>query len=892
MSSKFQQSWRCHALPALLPFQNSGDILMIYFKFSAAAAAVGRRVTGVTMSAKKTSAIEKNITADGEVFQLLFENHPVPMIIYDLKTLAFLSVNDAALEQYGYSRDEIKRMNLKDILPDDEVTRLLEDLKQRRPSLQHSGEWRNRLKDGRIVIVEVTSHTLEFEGRKAVLVMAQDITERKQAESQREAALEALRVNEEKFETIFNEAPLGIALIDSLTGRIAAMNPMVANIAGKTMQQMTTVNWLDMIHPDDIQAVRDHAALLNAGQVNGFQNEVRVIHSGGADVWVKLRVVPVNIRDGAHSHYLAMITDITDRKRSEETLIKLKKAVDTSSEAIFLTDIDGVFTYVNPGFSALYGYSADEVVGKTTPRILKSGLVGAQVYVEFWKTLTGGREVKGELINKRKNGKLIDIEGSATPILGDAGRIIGYLGIQRDISPRKQAEDDLRWAVERYQNLFEQSPMMDIVTRNQAGVPVITECNQAFLNTLGYTRAEVVAHPLADFYTPESRASLLDNDGYQRALSGQFVSEGRAFMARDGRVIHTILAATPEINAQGRVVGTRGMYIDITERKKAEEALRVAEANYHALFENATVGIYQSTPQGRFLNVNPVMARIFGYDSPEDMLNNIVSIESQYYVNPEDRRTFQRLMLEQGQVHDLSSWNYRKDGGHILIQENARAVKDAQGNILHYEGFITDITERRQAEDGLHRAKESLEQANRELEGVLAREQHLARTDGLTGLYNYRHFFELASREFDAAMRYQRPLAILMFDADGFKKVNDTLGHIAGDRMLEMVAQAVAAQMRVVDVLARYGGDEFVILLSQTNAQQAFSIAERIRASVAAVRLQTDQGVFSVTLSLGVAELCREPKDDGIERIIQRADQALYAAKQAGRNRTMIFAQE
>ena len=169
------------------------------------------------------------------------------------------------------------------------------------------------------------------------------------------------------------------------------------------------------------------------------------------------------------------------------------------------------------------------------------------------------------------------------------------------------------------------------------------------------------------------------------------------------------------------------------------------------------------------------------------------------------------------------------------------------------------------------------------------REQQLARTDGLTGLYNYRYFFELASREFSASMRYQRPLAILMFDTDDFKRGNDTLGHIAGDKILAQVAQTTAAQMRTVDVLARYGGDEFVILLSQTSAQQAYPIAERIRASISALRMQTETGPLAITLSIGIAEIWREPADESVERIVQRADKALYAAKQAGRNRTVIF---
>ncbi len=331
---------------------------------------------------------------------------------------------------------------------------------------------------------------------------------------------------------------------------------------------------------------------------------------------------------------------------------------------------------------------------------------------------------------------------------------------------------------------------------------------------------------------------------------------------------------------------------DITNRKQVEEALRIAEANYRSIFENATVGIYQSTPQGRFLSVNPVMAHIFGYDSPEEMINRITSIEDQFYVDPADRHEFQRLMMEQEQVKKFFNQFRHKDGSHIWVQENARAVKDANGSILHYEGFLTDITERKQAEEELRLVKDGLETANLELQHSLEREKLLASTDGLTGLCNRRHLFELAAREFQAAVRYRRPLTFLMFDVDDFKQVNDTLGHIAGDQLLVRVAQAAVAQVRVPDVVARYGGDEFIVLLPNASAQQALPVAERIRASVAYLRIGTDKKPFTITLSIGIAELRHEPLDENVDRIIQRADEALYKAKESGRNRTVIFGQD
>jgi PAS domain S-box-containing protein len=124
----------------------------------------------------------------------------------------------------------------------------------------------------------------------------------------------------------------------------------------------------------------------------------------------------------------------------EDMMIKLLTAVNTTSDAIFLTDTEGIITYVNSGFTALYGYTADEVVGKVTPRIIKSGLLDKEVYKGFWKTLKNKTEVKGELLNKRKNGEDVIIEGTASPVFDEQNMIIGFLGIQRDITERKQVE--------------------------------------------------------------------------------------------------------------------------------------------------------------------------------------------------------------------------------------------------------------------------------------------------------------------------------------------------------------------------------------------------------------------------------------------------------------------
>jgi PAS domain S-box-containing protein len=148
--------------------------------------------------------------------------------------------------------------------------------------------------------------------------------------------------------------------------------------------------------------------------------------------------------------------------------------------------------------------------------------------------------------------------------------------------------------------------------------------------------------------------------------------------------------------------------IDITERRQAEEALRIAEENYRSIFENALEGIFQSSPEGKFLNVNPALAKIYGYDAPDEMIERITNIKEQLYVDTTQRSTFQTLLENESQIKDFEYQSYRKDGTIIWVQIDARVVRDRNNQVLYYEGIVQDITERKYREDELKRQLKEL----------------------------------------------------------------------------------------------------------------------------------------------------------------------------------------
>lgn len=165
--------------------------------------------------------------------------------------------------------------------------------------------------------------------------------------------------------------------------------------------------------------------------------------------------------------------------------------------------------------------------------------------------------------------------------------------------------------------------------------------------------------------------------------------------------------------------------------------------------------------------------------------------------------------------------------------------------------------------------------------------RHLAITDELTGLFNRRHFFELGFREFERAQRYNRPLSAIMLDIDHFKQVNDRFGHVTGDQVLRAVAQRCQETLRDIDILGRYGGEEFAVLLPETDLDEGFLVAERLRLNVAGAPFSTSQETVQITISLGVARAT--PRVPDLQTLLEHADAAMYAAKQSGRNRAMVM---
>jgi PAS domain S-box-containing protein len=253
---------------------------------------------------------EARLTRSEETFRLLFQGHPQPMWVYDRGTLAFLEVNDAAVDKYGYSREEFFSMTLRDIRPAEEVPRLEASALRARPTLESSGPWVHRLKSGRLIEAAVHSHTLTFQGRPAVLVVAEDVTERQLAER-------ALAASEKRLRTFMEAAYEGIWALDE-GGRTTYLNPRMAEMLGTTMEEALGTHLLEWVPEVDRESVLRAWEDRRKGLAES--RELKLRRKNGAMLEVFTSVAPIFDEEGRFGGAVGLNLDLTERKRMEAEL--------------------------------------------------------------------------------------------------------------------------------------------------------------------------------------------------------------------------------------------------------------------------------------------------------------------------------------------------------------------------------------------------------------------------------------------------------------------------------------------------------------------------------------------------------------------------------------------
>lgn len=412
--------------------------------------------------------------------------------------------------------------------------------------------------------------------------------------------------------------------------------------------------------------------------------------------------------------------------------------------------------------------------------------------------------------------------------------------------------------------------------------------NQAFVRMFGYTMADApTVNDMVPLAIPDDRYRQVALEWWVATLrqaQQQGVAEPGDFrvLSKDGREMDVLFSAS--ILDDLLLVS----FIDISERKRLEDDLRQSEQRHRLLADNAGDVIVTLDAEGRITYVSPSVERLRGYTPAEVLQQSIEEI-----LSPEGAARVRAGLaraaaaIQQGIPIPSQRGDFQqicKDGSLVCTEVTTDGMYNPAGEFVGILTVSRDITERRRYERELRQARDELSLANQALQEVNAQFVQLATTDSLTGLWNRRHIEEYIAGEMALAQRHDRPLSLLLFDIDNFKLVNDGYGHHMGDRVLSELGGRLKQNLRLSDQPARWGGDEFVIVVPYCRGEDALALAEKLR-----LFLQTqpfaEAGV--VTASFGVAEL--KPYET-LEAWIKRADLALYEAKSAGRNTVRLAA--
>jgi len=513
----------------------------------------------------------------------------------------------------------------------------------------------------------------------------------------------------------------------------------------------------------------------------------------------------------------------------------------TMKGSVIVVDLDGKIRVANRAASTMLGYPDSALIGKhirsivspeenlTTGQLLHS--LGVLEQNMAWRTAAGAR---------------IDVVATSSFVRDDSNTPVGIVYAATDVTERRRAEQALREGEHRYRTLFEGNPLPMWVYDYETLAFIAV--NEAAVQHYGYGKDEFLRMTIEDIRPPEELENL------RIALtSRRDRNEPRVFKhrKRSGHVFDAEVISFEFISGgrRSRLV----IAVDVTERRGAEKRLRDSEERYRLLFERNLAGVYRSTIDGRILDGNDAIARMFGYRDREEFL---AQTAYSLYNSEEDRNRLMAQVREYGALSNVEVKMRRRDGTPVWVIENMTLL---DGGVL--EGTIVDITDR----------KTALEQM-----------EYQAYHDALTGLPNRLLFRDRIDIALAHAKRHHTAAAVMFLDLDQFKLVNDSLGHTVGDALLQEVATRLVLSIRADDTVARMGGDEFTILLTDIKEGSSSAIVAQKLLDAVAQPMVIEGHELYVTTSIGIA---RSP-EDGIdaETLLRRADGAMYRAKEAGRN--------
>ncbi|WP_404666537.1 diguanylate cyclase domain-containing protein [Roseateles asaccharophilus] len=538
-------------------------------------------------------------------------------------------------------------------------------------------------------------------------------------------------------------------------------------------------------------------------------------------------------------------------------LARLAMVASRTTNAVLITDTMHRIVWANDGFTRLTGYTLDEALGRQPQELLHFELTDPDTLHGLNEAMSVGLGGKAELQRRGKDGRHYWADIEIQPLFDDAGELSGFMEIESDITARKQLQAQADEARGSLQDLYDNAPCA-YYALDQHGL--FLQINALGLRWLDCTAKQVIGKlSPRDFFSPESR-ELFD------AAFPRFMREGRVsglefdMKGRQGEVRRVSLSATAIYDASGVYLRSRSVMFDITETHQIRQRLQQLTLDQEAMLESDLVGIAKVRDR-RNVWRNQALERMFGYADGE----LLGTLSRQLYVDDAAYETLGALaypQLKAGRRFRTQLQMKRKDGSLIWVDLSGVQLPGSGDESLW---MMVDITQSKAHE---------------------ARMEHAALHDALTGLPNRLLLGDRLRQAINASERNGHVFALAYLDLNGFKQINDTHGHDAGDEVLRAVASRLHAGLRASDTVARLGGDEFVVLLSPTQGRsEAELVLGRLLDALSQPITLTTGPQVAVGSSLGLANY---PVDGRTaDALMRHADEAMYANKRAGRSRAL-----
>lgn len=790
---------------------------------------VGRDIT-------EQADAELSLREREERYRLLFAATQDAVMVVDAETLRIADVNPAAEELYGWSRAEFLDMPVISISAEPDATA---EAIQQPASEAKTASRRHRRKDGSEFDVDITYGSVELDGRNMKVGVMRDVSERVRAEAE--------------FKALIAQSSDIITVLEP-DGSWRSSSDAGTRLLGYEHGFDPEGGVFSLLHPDDVEGAMAAFAGVLSGERDPDETIITRVRAAD-DSWRYVETVARNLVDDPLVHGIVLNTrDVSERVVAEEALVESREQfralVQNASDLITVIGYDGLFKYVSPSSIRILGYKPDELEGNDAGSFVHPDDLDA-VADAVTDSLDETKEPALVLYRTRhRDGSYRMIESLTTPLVDIAG-MDGMVTNSRDVTERVAAEQALLETQSRFAALVRRSS--DLVTVSGPD-GVMMYVSPSVKEILGYTPEEITGTRAADMIHPDDEARVSDtvlqhvvNGTEPPLLEYRVRHKDGTYRLLEG--ITTNLLDEPSV--QGVVSNSR----DVTERREVE---RLAGELTEILEASAEL-VVLSDPEGRVVYPNQAARTVLGAHEGQDV-RELTSAATRKVMREEIMPAVNRRNSWSGELSLVGA------RGPIPVAATVQAHRDEHGTLIRVATIAHDISDLKAAQDRL---------------------KYAALHDVLTGLPNRAMFREISEPALARASRADESLAVLFLDLDGFKLVNDELGHNAGDRLLVQVAQRLRDVVRLGDTLARLGGDEFIVLCQQPHSEQQMrELADRLIGVLSKPFMIGDDEV-SIGASVGISYGIHA--SGTIDDMIRDADLALYQAKRAGRGRALLF---